>query len=38
MRAQKITRHAAANEIARRYREFVDIFEKARSQNLAVVS
>jgi len=38
MRAQKITRHAAANEIARRYREFVDIFEKARTQNLAVVS
>jgi 5-dehydro-2-deoxygluconokinase len=38
MRAQKITRHAAANEIARRYREFVDIFEKARTQNLAAVS
>jgi myo-inositol catabolism protein IolC len=38
MRAKKITRHAAANEIARRYQEFVDIFEKARTQNLAVVS
>jgi 5-dehydro-2-deoxygluconokinase len=29
-RANKITREAAAAEIARRYREWVDIFEKAR--------
>jgi 5-dehydro-2-deoxygluconokinase len=28
-RAKKITREAAVTEIARRYREFVDIFEKA---------
>jgi len=38
MRAKKITREAAANEIARRYREFVNIFEKARAQTLAVAS
>lgn len=31
-RAKKTTREAAVNEIARRYREFVDIFEKARAQ------
>lgn len=31
-RAKKITRDAAVNEIARRYREFVDIFEKARAE------
>lgn len=31
-RAKTTTREAAVNEIARRYREFVDIFEKARSQ------
>jgi myo-inositol catabolism protein IolC len=31
MRAKKISRDAAANEIARRYREWVDIFEKART-------
>ena len=30
MRANKITRDAAVAEIARRYREWVDIFEKAR--------
>jgi 5-dehydro-2-deoxygluconokinase len=30
-RAKKITRQAAAKEIARRYREWVDIFEKARA-------
>lgn len=30
MRANKITRDAAVKEIARRYREWVDIFEKAR--------
>ena len=30
MRANKITREAAVAEIARRYREWVDIFEKAR--------
>jgi 5-dehydro-2-deoxygluconokinase len=28
-RANKVTRQAAATEMARRYREFVDIFEKA---------
>ena len=38
MRAKKITREAAANEIARRYQEFVDIFETARAQTLAVAS
>jgi hypothetical protein len=31
-RAKKITHEAAANEIARRYQEFVDIFEKAADQ------
>lgn len=31
MRAQKMTKEAAATEIARRYREWVDIFEKART-------
>jgi 5-dehydro-2-deoxygluconokinase len=31
-RAKKTTREAAVNEIARRYREFVDIFEKARDE------
>jgi len=31
MRAKKMTREAAAAEIARRYREWVDIFEKARA-------
>jgi myo-inositol catabolism protein IolC len=30
-RAHKITREAAVNEIARRYREWVDIFEKAQA-------
>jgi myo-inositol catabolism protein IolC len=30
-RAQKITREAAVAEIARRYREFADIFQKARA-------
>ena len=30
-RAGKITREAAVAEIARRYREFVDIFEKGRA-------
>ena len=30
LRAKKTTREAAATEIARRYREWVDIFEKAR--------
>jgi hypothetical protein len=38
MRAKKITREAAAFEIARRYQEFVDIFEKARTSGLAEVS
>jgi hypothetical protein len=32
LRAKKSTREAAVNEIARRYRQFVDIFEKARAQ------
>jgi myo-inositol catabolism protein IolC len=30
-RAKKATRQAAVSEIARRYREFVDVFEKARA-------
>ena len=30
MRAKKITREAAVTEIARRYREWVDVFEKGR--------
>src|ERR1700739_4908543 len=38
MRAKKITREAAANEIARRYREFVDVFENARTSSLAELS
>jgi len=32
MRAKKITREAAVTEIARRYREWVDIFEKAHAK------
>jgi 5-dehydro-2-deoxygluconokinase len=35
MRAKKITPAAAAGEIARRYREFVDIFENARARTQA---
>jgi 5-dehydro-2-deoxygluconokinase len=31
MRARKTTREAAVSEIARRYREWVDVFEKARA-------
>jgi myo-inositol catabolism protein IolC len=31
-RAKKNTREAAVSEVARRYREFVDIFEKARAE------
>jgi myo-inositol catabolism protein IolC len=31
-RAKRATREVAVNEIARRYREFVDIFEKARAE------
>jgi|SRR5215469_3511564 len=38
MRSGKITRDAAAGEIAGLYREFVDIFEKARAQAPAGVS
>ncbi len=38
MRAKKITREDAVAQIADRYREFVDIFDKARTQNLAAVS
>jgi 5-dehydro-2-deoxygluconokinase len=38
MRANKITRAAAAGQIATLYREFVDIFEKARTQTPAVAS
>ena len=34
-RANRITREAAVAEIARRYREWVDIFEKARSRPAA---
>ncbi len=34
-RANKITREAAVTEIARRYREFVDVFESARVQTSA---
>ena len=30
-RAQKLTREAAVAEITRRYREFADIFQKARA-------
>ena len=35
LRAKQITRDAAVTEIARRYREFVDIFENARANTLA---
>jgi myo-inositol catabolism protein IolC len=38
MRANKITREAAVAEITRRYREFIDIFEKARKGTQAVAS
>jgi myo-inositol catabolism protein IolC len=38
MRAGKITREAAAAEISRRYRKFVDVFENARVQSHAAVS
>jgi myo-inositol catabolism protein IolC len=38
MRANKITRNDAAGQIAARYRGFVDIFEKARTQTPAVAS
>ena len=38
MRAKQITRQDAVAQIAGRYREFVDIFDKARTQNLAAVS
>jgi myo-inositol catabolism protein IolC len=38
MRAQKITRDAAVSEIARRYREYVGIFEKARTEATVTVS
>jgi len=38
MRARQITREDAVAQIAGRYREFVDIFDKARTQNLAGVS
>jgi myo-inositol catabolism protein IolC len=38
MRAQKITREAAVTEVARRYREFVNIFENARTEATATVS
>ena len=37
-RAKKITREAAVAEIARRYQEFVDIFEKARAKTHAAVN
>jgi 5-dehydro-2-deoxygluconokinase len=32
LRADRITREDAVNEIAHRYREFVDIFENVRAQ------
>src|SRR4029434_73279 len=35
LRAKKLTREAAVAEIARRYREFVDVFESARIQTRA---
>jgi 5-dehydro-2-deoxygluconokinase len=35
LRAKKITREAAVAEIARRYREFVDVFEKVRARTHA---
>jgi 5-dehydro-2-deoxygluconokinase len=35
LRAKKLTREAAVAEIARRYREFVDVFESARVQTRA---
>src|SRR5262245_47748210 len=35
LRAKKITREDAVAEIARRYREFVDVFESARAQTRA---
>jgi myo-inositol catabolism protein IolC len=35
LRSKQITRDAAVAEIARRYREFVDIFEKARAKTRA---
>jgi len=38
MRANKITRDVAASRIATLYREFVDIFDKVRTQTAAVVS
>lgn len=38
MRAQKITRDAAVAEIAGRYREYVGIFESARSESHAIVN
>ena len=38
MRANKITRADAAGQIAALYREFVDIFEKARTQTPAIAS
>ncbi len=37
-RARKATRDAAVAEIARRYREFVDIFEKAGPSTVAPIS
>jgi myo-inositol catabolism protein IolC len=38
MRANKITRAAAAGQIAAQYQEFVEIFEKARTQTPVVAS
>ena len=37
-RAKKITREGAVAEIARRYREYVDIFERGRVDKAAAVS
>jgi myo-inositol catabolism protein IolC len=38
LRAGKVTRAEAVAEIARHYREFVDIFEKTRASTAAPVS
>jgi hypothetical protein len=38
LRAKEITRDAAVAEIARRYREFVDIFENARAKTRGALS
>lgn len=37
-RTRKVTREEAVGEVAQRYREFVDVFEKARSSSAARIS